>query len=164
MAVNVAIDPALKERYPQIRLGCLAYEAKVEKENPALWAEMESRVVPETLQLLEEKGLTGLEGIRSSREAYKAFGRNPTRYRVSSESLIRRIRQGHPLYRVNTVVDANNLISVETAMSAGSYDLDRLQGRGMKGSARTISTWRRCSCCPTARGRSAAPPATPTGR
>ena len=128
MDVNVAIDPALTARYPQIRLGCLAYEARVEKENPALWAEMEARVVPETLRLLEERGLTGLEGIRSSREAYKAFGRNPTRYRVSSESLIRRIRQGHPLYRVNTVVDANNLISVETAISAGSYDLDRLQG------------------------------------
>lgn len=96
--------------------------------SPALWSLVEQETVPAVLAELEEKTLAGIEGIRCSREAYKAFGRSPSRYRVSSESLIRRIRQGNPLYHVNTVVDVNNLISLETALSVGSYDLSHLRG------------------------------------
>lgn len=58
--------------------------------------------------------------------AYKAFGKDPSRYRVSSEALIRRIGQGKGLYEVNTVVDTNNLISIESGFSVGSYDADKL--------------------------------------
>lgn len=128
MEPDVRIDPALLTVFPQIRLGCLAYEATVAPSSPALWSLVEQETVPAVLAELEEKTLAGIEGIRCSREAYKAFGRSPSRYRVSSESLIRRIRQGNPLYHVNTVVDVNNLISLETALSVGSYDLSRLRG------------------------------------
>lgn len=64
--------------------------------------------------------------MRGSRAAYKAFGRNPGRYRVSSEALLRRVRRGDELYHVNSVVDVNNLISVESGLSVGSYDLEQL--------------------------------------
>lgn len=128
MDKQVTIDPALLEVFPEIRLGCLSYRAQVQSENPALWAHLETDVLPKALQQMEEETLAGIEGIRCSRKAYQAFGRSPSRYRVSSESLLRRIRQGNPLYHVNTVVDANNLISVETALSVGSYDLQKLHG------------------------------------
>src|SRR5208282_4936832 len=59
--------------------------------------------------------------------AYRALGNDPTRYRGSNEALVRRISQGKDLYRVNTVVDVNNLISLETLHSAGTFDLDRVQ-------------------------------------
>ena len=42
--------------------------------------------------------------------------------------LIRRILQGKGLYRINNVVDTNNLISIETGYSVGSYDLENLHG------------------------------------
>jgi len=57
---------------------------------------------------------------------YKAFGKDPSRYRVSSEALIRRIGQGKGLYEVNTVVDVNNLISIESGFSVGSYDVSQI--------------------------------------
>ena len=56
------------------------------------------------------------------------MGKEPSRYRVSSEALIRRILQGKGLYRINNVVDTNNLISIETGYSVGSYDLENLHG------------------------------------
>ena len=57
-----------------------------------------------------------LPGIRGSRAAYKAFGRNSGRYSVSSsEALLRRIRRGDDLYHINSVVDVNNLISNQPA-------------------------------------------------
>lgn len=47
--------------------------------------------------------------MKGSRAAYKVFGRNPGRYRVSSEALLRRVRRGDALYQINSVVDVNNL-------------------------------------------------------
>lgn len=128
MNIQVKIDSSLFETFPEIRLGCMSYQAEVKKENPSLWSCLDREVIPAVLRELEEKTLAGIPGIHCSREAYKAFGRSPSRYRVSSESLIRRIRQGNALYHVNTVVDVNNLISLETALSAGSYDLRNLHG------------------------------------
>jgi DNA/RNA-binding domain of Phe-tRNA-synthetase-like protein len=66
------------------------------------------------------------KNIRESRAAYRILGKEPSRYRVSSEALIRRILQEKPLYHINNVVDTNNLISIETKYSCGSYDLDKL--------------------------------------
>ena len=45
---------------------------------------------------------------------------------MSSEALIRRIGQGKGLYEVNTVVDVNNLISIESGFSVGSYDVSQI--------------------------------------
>ena len=128
MDIHVTVDPALLSVFPEIRLGCIAYQADVKSEEPALWSYLEEQTIPTLMQQLEQFTLADIQGIRCSREAYKAFGRSPSRYRVSSESLIRRIRQGNALYHVNTVVDTNNLISLETALSVGSYDISNLQG------------------------------------
>ncbi|MDD5013458.1 MAG: phenylalanine--tRNA ligase beta subunit-related protein [Candidatus Pacebacteria bacterium] len=61
------------------------------------------------------------------RDAYRAIGKDPTRYRGSQEALVRRILQGKGLYQINTIVDINNLISLETLHSVGSYNVDNLR-------------------------------------
>ena len=66
--------------------------------------------------------------IKTTRLAYKKIGKDPSRYRVSSEALIRRILQGKGLYKINNVVDTNNLISIETGYSVGSYDMKNIKG------------------------------------
>ena len=48
------------------------------------------------------------------------------RYRGSAEALLRRILSGKSLYRINTVVDINNLVSLRTSHPVGSYDLQNL--------------------------------------
>lgn len=40
---------------------------------------------------------------------------------------MRRITQGKQLYRVNTVVNNNNLLTLETLHSAGTFELERVQ-------------------------------------
>ena len=125
---EVRIDPALFATYPQIRLGCLTFDAEVTPSDPAFWAHMEQEVLPAVRASIENKSWSAIPGVRGSRAAYQAFGRNPGRYRVSSEALLRRVRRGDALYRINSVVDVNNLISVESGLSVGSYDLDRIKG------------------------------------
>ena len=63
-----------------------------------------------------------------TRTMYKRVGIDPTKTRPSSEALLRRIRRGDPFPRINGVVDVINWTSVETQMSFGVYDLDKIQG------------------------------------
>ena len=125
---NIQIDPALYETYPEIRLGCLTFDAQVRPSDPEFWSYLDGTVLPVIRQNIEGKEWSEIPGIRGSRAAYKAFGRNPGRYRVSSEALLRRVRRGDELYHINSVVDVNNLISVESGLSIGSYDLAALDG------------------------------------
>ena len=124
----VAIDKKLYTVYPEIRLGCLRFQAEVTPPQDAFWQEMDQRILPAVRERIEGKEWGELPGVRGSRAAYKAFGRNPGRYRVSSEALLRRVRRGDALYHVNSVVDVNNLISVESGLSVGSYDRSALRG------------------------------------
>lgn len=63
-----------------------------------------------------------------ARALYRRFGVDPTRYRPSSEALLRRVRRGEPLPRVNSLVDVGNLVSLRLQVPVGLYDLDRVLG------------------------------------
>lgn len=68
------------------------------------------------------------ETLEASRKIYKALGKDPSRYRISSDSLFRRIIKEKGVYYVNNVVDINNIISLRTLWSVGAYDLNKIQG------------------------------------
>lgn len=126
--MNISISNEIKEKVPCTKLAVLKYSVDTEETNPELWKYMKENTIPAILNELETKTVTELKNVDTSRKAYKAFGKDPGRYRVSSEALIRRIKQGKDLYKINTVVDTNNLISVESGFSAGSYDCDCING------------------------------------
>lgn len=126
MRKNLVIDSRMKELWPAVRVGCLQYQVQVEKKNPELWAYLKKEIYKKAKDVIFDYGVNEIPNIKESRAAYKAFGKDPSRYRVSSEALIRRIGQGKGLYEVNTVVDVNNLISIESGFSVGSYDTARM--------------------------------------
>lgn len=126
MRKNLVIDSRMKELWPAVRVGCLQYQVQVEKKNPELWAYLKKEIYKKAKDAIFDYGVNEIPNIKESRAAYKAFGKDPSRYRVSSEALIRRIGQGKGLYEVNTVVDVNNLISIESGFSVGSYDTARM--------------------------------------
>jgi DNA/RNA-binding domain of Phe-tRNA-synthetase-like protein len=63
-----------------------------------------------------------------ARALYRRFGTDPTRHRPSSEALLRRVRRGDPLPRVNSLVDAANVVSLRLQVPVGLYDLARVDG------------------------------------
>lgn len=127
MRKNLVIDSRMKELWPAVRVGCLQYQVQVERKNPELWAYLKKEIYKKAKDAIFDYGINEIPNIKESRAAYKAFGKDPSRYRVSSEALIRRIGQGKGLYEVNTVVDVNNLISIESGFSVGSYDAARMR-------------------------------------
>ena len=125
--MKIKIENKLKSSC-NVNLGCIMYNVNVVKDNIKLWEYIENEVVYKIKELYTLDNLTKQINIKTSREAYKAIGKEPSRYRVSSEALIRRILQDKSLYKINNVVDTNNLISIETGYSVGSYDLKKIQG------------------------------------
>jgi DNA/RNA-binding domain of Phe-tRNA-synthetase-like protein len=67
------------------------------------------------------------EVIAAVRAMYRRFGLDPTKTRPSSEALLRRVRRGEGLPRINSVVDVCNWCSLEMQLPYGLYDLDRIE-------------------------------------
>ena len=63
-----------------------------------------------------------------ARALYRQFGVDPTRVRPSSEALLRRLKKGETLPRVNSLVDIANAMSVRLQVPVGLYDLEKVKG------------------------------------
>jgi DNA/RNA-binding domain of Phe-tRNA-synthetase-like protein len=73
------------------------------------------------------RGVLASPQVEATRSAYKALGKDPARYRGSAEALLRRIVAGSGLPQINGVVDVINLVSVESRLPIGLYDLAHVQ-------------------------------------
>jgi DNA/RNA-binding domain of Phe-tRNA-synthetase-like protein len=62
------------------------------------------------------------------RTMYKRVGLDPTKTRPSSEALLRRVRKGGSLPRINSMVDVCNWCSLEFQFPYGLYDLAHVEG------------------------------------
>jgi len=62
------------------------------------------------------------------RTMYKRVGLDPTKTRPSSEALLRRVRKGDTLPRINSMVDVCNWCSFEFQLPYGLYDAAQIQG------------------------------------
>jgi DNA/RNA-binding domain of Phe-tRNA-synthetase-like protein len=71
--------------------------------------------------------LAEAEPTRTVRAMFRAWDIDPSKYRPSSEALLRRVVQGKGLYRVSNVVDIGNVGSIETGWPFGCYDRARIQ-------------------------------------
>jgi DNA/RNA-binding domain of Phe-tRNA-synthetase-like protein len=66
--------------------------------------------------------------ITAVRTMYKRVGLDPTKTRPSSEALLRRVRKGDSLPRVNSMVDVCNWCSLEFQLPYGLYDAAQIEG------------------------------------
>lgn len=66
--------------------------------------------------------------VATVRSMYRAVGLDPTKRRPSSEALLRRVRRGEPLPRINSAVDIGNWCSLEFQLPYGLYDLSAIEG------------------------------------
>jgi DNA/RNA-binding domain of Phe-tRNA-synthetase-like protein len=123
----LSIDDALKAKCPKVALGCVSARVEAPASPPALIAELNG-CEQAILHLPEPRAVLESPQIRATRAAYKALGKDPARYRGSAEALLRRVIAGKSLPRINAVVDIINLVSVESRLPIGLYDLTRVQG------------------------------------
>lgn len=94
--------------------------------NEALWHEIESFSI-DYQKDNKLKDINKSSPILATRNTYKKLGKDPNRYRPSAEALRRRILKSVELYKINTLVDAINLISLKTGYSIGGFDASLIQ-------------------------------------
>ena len=106
-----------------------AVEARVvnTEHNAALWSEIDTLAERFRAEHTTET-IKQISGIDATRRVYKACGKDPSRYRPAAEALMRRIIQGKPLYRLDTLVDLVNLASIAYGYSIGGFDAGRFEG------------------------------------
>ena len=125
--MRIQIGADLKKKCPQTALGCLTARVKPEPSPVALLAEMNQREL-EIQELPFPRGVLESPQVETVRRAYKALGKDPARYRGSAEALLRRIVAGKGFPQINVVVDVINLVSVESRLPIGLYDVAHVMG------------------------------------
>ena len=106
-----------------------AVEARVVNtlRSEGLWAEIDA-LCENYKQQFDTTSIKQLPGVEATRRVYRACGKDPSRYRPSSEALIRRVVQGKNLYQIDTLVDLINLASMKFGYSIGGFDADKFEG------------------------------------
>ena len=82
--------------------------------------------IKEEYSALEE--VLNIPLIKNARDGYKKLGKDPSRYRLACESLLRRIVKGNDLYIINNLVDIGNILSIDFKRSTAVLDYDKIQG------------------------------------
>ena len=125
--IQITLSEDILAACPDLHVLAIACRVRNTESDLRLWDEIaqEEEMVRQTMKLEEvNKWLP----IRATRQAYKKLGKDPNRYRPSAEALRRRILRGLPLYRIDTLVDLINLVSIRSGYSIGGFDAMKIQG------------------------------------
>ena len=125
--MNITISEEFTKIFPDFAGCALTATVKNSEPDEDLWKEI-ATLSDSYRQVLTEETIKQMPPIHATREAYKKFGKAPSRYRPATEALIRRIVKGEELYKINTLADLVNLASIYTGYSIGGFDMDKIQG------------------------------------
>ena len=124
---QIRLDSQLKEKVPGYCVAVMSFDMSVMPTQEPLKEEM-NRLEQDIMQQLTLETLLKEPRIAAARAGYKALGKDPSRYRLSCEALLRRLIKGNGLYFVNNAVDIGNVLSARTQRSVAVLDEDKIQG------------------------------------
>ena len=111
---------------PGVRLAAVEADGvAVTPSGPQLVLEMDT-LCARLRQQFTLESLAGTESIISVRAMFRHWGVDPSKYRPSSEALLRRVIQGKGLSHISNIVDLSNLASVEAGWPYGVYNRSRI--------------------------------------
>ena len=127
MDLKIEVSEELRQAWPLFRGAAVFATVKNSPYSEELW-----KRIGEFTELYRQKytidSIKEMPAIQATRQAYKKCGKDPSRYRPSSEALCRRLLRGLSLYQIDTLVDLINLASINSGHSIGGFDRDKIQG------------------------------------
>ncbi len=124
---QIQLSEKLTTKVPEVQLSCIECDVEMMPVNVQLWSDIQQKIV-ELSASVKIDDISKMPAIAASRRAYKACGKDPARYRLSAEALLRRIVNRGEIYQINNVVDLLNLVSISTGFSIGGYDSEKING------------------------------------
>jgi len=124
--LDIKISDHIKSKWNKIAIGSLQADIIVKPSDEKLIHKLDNACIDFANNHVVED-IAKMQVIADSRKAYKTLGKDPARYRLSSEALLRRIVKEKGIYKINNIVDINNLISITSYYSICAFDIAKLQ-------------------------------------
>lgn len=124
--MNIKIDKSIKNILPEFSLMAFKMDVTYDESN-----NLDSLIETTEKNVFNKYTLNDvlkIPLIKEARDSYKKIGKDPSRYRLSCESLLRRIVKGNQLYRINNLVDLGNVLSIEVNRSVAVLDYEKIVG------------------------------------
>lgn len=125
--MKIIVEDKIEAVCPSFVGACVEADVENSVHSAELWQLIDGKG-EKFRQTLTTESLKDISAIAATRRVYKACGKDPSRYRPSSEALIRRMLQGKQLYQIDTLVDLINLASITYGYSIGGFDGDKFDG------------------------------------
>jgi len=121
------LDPSVTALLPELRVGIVIASGFDNRRSGEQSAALLAQAAEQVRQRVGDAEIPALPEIAPWREAYRAFGVKPSKYRSSIESLYRSAVAGS-LRSINPLVDLYNVVSLQAGSPCGGEDLAALDG------------------------------------
>lgn len=125
--VEIIVEDRIETVCPSFVGACVEADVENSAYSEELWKLIDEQC-EKFRQTLTTDTVKDISAIAATRRVYKACGKDPSRYRPSSEALIRRVLQGKQLYQIDTLVDLINFASITYGYSIGGFDAGKFSG------------------------------------
>ena len=126
--MRITIDRSITDTLPEFNIIAILMDVNA-KETPDDIKELINKyqeIIKGEYSSLED--VLNIPLIKKARDGYKKLGKDPSRYRLACESLLRRIVKGNDLYIINNLVDIGNILSIDFKRSTAVLDYDKIKG------------------------------------
>ena len=125
--IHVSISEEIAKACPDLHVAVMECDVVNTVSDEQLWKEI-TEVETHIRTTCKLEDINKFPPIQATRQAYKRLGKDPNRYRPSAESIRRRILRELPLYKIDTLVDIINLLSIQSGYSIGGFDAGKIDG------------------------------------
>ena len=125
--IHVSISEEIAKACPDLHVAVVECDVVNTVSDEQLWKEI-TEVETHIRTTCKLEDINKFPPIQATRQAYKRLGEDPNRYRPSAEALRRRILRELPLYKIDTLVDIINLLSIQSGYSIGGFDAGKIDG------------------------------------
>ena len=124
----IELHSNLQTRFPGLAAQVIRFKDITVKREESELENYKLDVAKATQEKWELEKLRDDPEFRAYRDFFWRLGIDPTKNRPAAEALIRRVLSDRPLPKINTWVDAYNLVSITTAIPIASFDSNLLVG------------------------------------
>lgn len=122
------IDKQLRNNFPEINVNLIQInDVRIKKIDEQL-EKIKIEIIKNVRNKYEINSLKDQHTVKVYRNFFWKIGIDPTKIRPAAEALIRRTVAGKGIPKINTLVDAYNLASIETGIAFAAFDTDMLDG------------------------------------
>lgn len=122
--MKIIISEEVKNAWKFIKIGYISYNITGVLDNEYIYFLLKQKCN----DYKNKESALENESIITTRNAIKSFGKTPSKYRGSAESLLRRVIKYSEIPSINPIVDINNIISIKYLTPVGSYNTEEIHG------------------------------------